>query len=413
MTTALPFPSEADVVVIGAGALGLATTYALAKAGISNVVLLDQFEPATQASARAAGLFKLLQSSEVKTRLAARSVAIVRGFEAETGVPLPFVDSGSIYAARTPQHASMVEAEVEDGRGWGVELVRIDNAEAHRLAPYLAGKHLLSAYHVPGDLYVEEPRSMLLAFWQAAERLGARVIGHAPVTGIRVAGGAVTAVETPHGAIRTPLVVDSAGVWSRIVGWMAGVDVPVQSVRHHLRITSPVAGMEAKQPVVRLIDAATYLRPARGGIMYGGFEQDPLALDPASIGGFSMDTLPLDHATSDQFRDAVLDEFPDLATTTVQEQRGGMFTMTADGMFLAGPSDAVRGLWVASGCNGSGFSLSAGIGSVLAEWIVGGDPPFDVSALAPDRFATANLTDDQLRDAGIWQYVNYYVPPGA
>jgi glycine/D-amino acid oxidase-like deaminating enzyme len=94
---------------------------------MTNVVLLDQFEPATQASARAAGLFKLLQASEVKTRLAARSMAIVRGFEAETGVPLPFVDSGSIYAARTPQHAAMVEAEVEDGRGWGVELVRIDD----------------------------------------------------------------------------------------------------------------------------------------------------------------------------------------------------------------------------------------------------------------------------------------------
>ena len=412
MTYSPSFPTEADVVVVGAGALGLATTYALAKAGAGRVVLLDQFEPATQASARAAGLFKLLQSSEVKTRLAARSAAIVRGFAAETGVPLPFVDSGSIYAARTPRHASMVEAEVEDGRGWGVELVRIDNAEAHRLAPYLAGKNLLLAYHVPGDLYVEEPRSMLLAFWQAAERLGARVIGHAPVTGIRVEGGAVTAVETPHGAIRTPLVVDSAGVWSRIVGRMAGVDVPVQPVRHHLRITSPVAGIDAKQPVVRLIDAATYLRPARGGVMYGGFEQDPLALDEETIGGdgFSMDTLPLDHAVNDRFRDAVLDEFPDLATTTVQEQRGGMFTMTADGMFLAGPSGAVDGLWVASGCNGSGFSLSAGIGSVLAEWIVGGAPPFDVSALAPDRFAAAGMTDAQLRAAGVRQYVNYYEP---
>lgn len=407
-------PPEADAVVIGAGALGLATTYSLAKAGVPRIVLLDQFEPATQASARAAGLFKLLQSSEVKTRLAARSVEIVRGFEAESGVPLPFVNSGSIYAARTPQHASMVEAEVEDGRGWGVELVRIDNAEAHRLAPYLAGKRLLSAYHIPGDIYVEEPRSMLLAFWQAAERLGARVIGHAPVTGIRVESGAVTAVATPRGEIRTPLVVDSAGVWSRIVGRMAGVDVPVQPVRHHLRITSPVAGVDPVQPVVRLIDAATYVRPARGGIMYGGFEQDPLALDPANLGdGFSMDRLPLDHAVNDRFRDAVLDELPDLAATTVQEQRGGMFTMTADGMFLVGPSDAARGFWVASGCNGSGFSLAAGIGSALAEWIVGGAPPFDVTPLAPDRFAASGMTDAQLQAAGISQYVNYYTPTGA
>ena len=108
-------------------------------------MLLDQFEPGTQVSARAAGLFKLIQASEVKTRLAQRATQVVTEFEAETGIALPFIASGSIYAARTPAHASMVEAEIEDSRGWGVRLERLSPKEVTLSAPWLKGDHILSA----------------------------------------------------------------------------------------------------------------------------------------------------------------------------------------------------------------------------------------------------------------------------
>src|SRR3954451_2668141 len=114
-----PVPATADAVVIGAGAFGFAIAYHLAKGGMKDVVLLDQFEPGTQVSARAAGLFKLIQASEVKTKLAQRATRVVTEFANETGITIPFISSGSIYAARTPVHASMVEAEIEDSRGWG------------------------------------------------------------------------------------------------------------------------------------------------------------------------------------------------------------------------------------------------------------------------------------------------------
>ena len=92
----MTFPTTAGAVVVGAGAFGFATAYHLAKAGVPDVVLLDQYEPGTQVSARAAGLFKLIQASEVKTRLAQRATQVVTGFEAETGVSLPFITSGSL-----------------------------------------------------------------------------------------------------------------------------------------------------------------------------------------------------------------------------------------------------------------------------------------------------------------------------
>jgi 4-methylaminobutanoate oxidase (formaldehyde-forming) len=401
---------QADAVVIGAGAFGFSAAYQLTKLGAGKVVLIDQFEPGTQVSPKAAGLFKSIQASDTKTRLSRLAMEIVKGFEAESGVPIPHVRSGSIFCARTPEHGSMVDAEVEDAQGWGVEVHRIDGAEARRLTGFLSGKSLLAAYHVPGDIYIEEPRSMLIAYRQAGERLGMQVIGHTPVTGIRTENGEVKAVQTTTGEIETPIVVDAAGVWSRRIGKLAGTDVPVQPMRHQLRITSPIAGITPDKPIVRMTDAAAYVRPARGGLMVGGFEQDPLPVDPLATPGFTIDHVPTDPSVTDRFVDLMKSEVAALDGATAQEERAGLFTMTADGRLMAGPSDQVRGFWVATGCNGSGFSLSSAIGRVIAEWIVGGEPPFDMSLLDPNRFNRQGMTDAQLLDATVWQYANYYTP---
>src|SRR6187551_345003 len=112
MDQALPV-DQADAVVIGAGAFGFATAYQLTRLGAGEVVLIDQYEPATQVSPKAAGLFKRLQVSETKTKLQRLSIEIVTGFEAETGIPMPHVKSGSIFCARTPAYASMIDAEIE------------------------------------------------------------------------------------------------------------------------------------------------------------------------------------------------------------------------------------------------------------------------------------------------------------
>jgi glycine/D-amino acid oxidase-like deaminating enzyme len=403
-------PTQADAVVIGAGAFGFAAGYQLTRLGAGRVVVIDQFEPATQVSPKAAGLFKSVQASETKTRLSRLAMEIVAGFEAETGIPMLHVRAGSIFCARTREHAGMIDAEVEDARGWGVEAHRIDGAEAMRVTGFLDGERLLAAYHIPGDIYIEEPKSMLLAYRQAGERLGMQVVGHTPVTGVRVERGEVKAVVTIEGEILTPVVVDAAGVWSRRIGAMAGIDVPIQPMRHQLRITTPIAGITADKPIVRMTDASAYVRPARGGLMVGGFEHDPLPMDPAAEPGFTIDSVPTRPDVTDRFVDALKRDIPALDGAPAQEERAGLFTMTADGRLLAGPSDQVRGFWIATGCNGSGFSLSSGVGRAIAEWIVGGQPPFDLGLIDPNRFNRRGMTDQQLLNATVDQYANYYTP---
>ena len=406
-----PLPvNQADAVIIGAGAFGLSAGFQLASLGAGTVVVLDRFAPGSQTSPRAAGLYKLVQADETLCRLAQLSIDVITGFSAATGLSLPYVASGSLLTARTRDHAVIVEEEAAAAARWGVSLEPLDGKGVNRVAPYLTGRDIRAAYFIPGDIYIEEPRTLLEAYVAAIGQLGSHVIGHAPVTAIRTEHGDVIGVSTPRGDIATPLVVDAAGAWARGVGALAGVDVPIAPVRHQLLITQPIAGMSPTEPIARIIDASAYLRSAQGGIMMGGMEQDPLAIDPRADPEFTIADTPLDMRVLDGFTASLGPLVPALGDTPVAEHRGGLFTMTPDAHFLAGPVPGLRGFWTATGCNGSGFSISAGIGRALAEWIVGGEPPLDLSPLSPGRFGPGPFADDELTAAGVWRYANYYTP---
>jgi len=404
-------PEDADVVVIGSGAFGLSAAYHLTALGAGRVLVLDQFAPASQTSPRAAGLFKLVQADATLTTLARLSVEIVTRFEQSTGVALPYVPSGSLLLARTAAHAAMIRAEAEQSRCWSVEVEEIAPAALHKVAAYLEGAGILAAIDVPGDIYIEEPATLLDAYQAAGERLGMTVIGDTPVSAIRMELGRVAGVVTPHGAVRTPVVIDAAGAWSPIVGALAGVTLPVAPVRHQLRITTPLGGVDPGHRIARIVDASVYLRPARGGLMVGGMEHNPLPLDPRDTGPrFTMADVPLDGGVLDRMTSDVRVQVPALIDAPIAETRGGLFTMTPDAHFLAGPVPGATGFWVATGCNGSGFSLSSGIGRVLAEWIVSGEPSIDCSTIAPERFTGPSADRAALVTAGIEQYANYYTP---
>jgi 4-methylaminobutanoate oxidase (formaldehyde-forming) len=101
-------------------------------------------------------------------------------------------------------------------------------------------------------------------------------------------------------------------------------------------------------------------------------------------------------------------EVPVAGAAEVAEHRGGLFTMSPDGRFVAGPVAEVPGMWVVSGCNGSGFSSSPALGEALADWITSGTAPQGMEALAPGRFGP--LPEDELVTYGLWQYAHYYDP---
>jgi len=399
---------NADVVVIGAGALGLSTALHCALAGRS-VAVAERLTAGSQASGRAAGLFKSVQADELRTRLARRSIEKVISFAGWAGVPLEVACSGSFLIARTAQHREFLRRELAQSLRWGVNVREAGRAQlADRLSYYRAAGEPFALW-CPEDVYIDEPASLVRAYLDACQLHGTVVLENEPVTGISVTDGRVAGVETVRRSIAAPVVVDAAGGWVRQVAALAGAWVPVAPVRHQLLITGPAPEVDPADPITRVVDAAVYLRPSRGGLMFGGFEPEPLPVDPRhQPASFTTDDLPLDLGVLRRLAAQLAAEIPVASTAPVAEHRGGLFTMSPDGRFVAGPIPDLLGLWVASGCNGSGFSSSPAIGEALAAWITSGAAPAGMMALSPGRFAS--LPEDALVTHGLWQYAHYYDP---
>jgi glycine/D-amino acid oxidase-like deaminating enzyme len=402
-------PVDADVVVIGAGALGLSTALHCALAGRS-VVVVERHTAGSQASGRAAGLFKSVQADELRTRLARRSIEKAASFADWAGVPLEVTRPGSFLIARTPQHREYLRRELTQSVRWGADVREASSAQLAGGLSYYRAAGGEFALWCPEDAYIEEPASLARAYLDACLLHGAAVLENEAAVGISVTDGRVAGVETAGRPIAARAVVDAAGGWVRQVAELAGARVPVAPVRHQLLITAPVPEVDPADPIARVVDAAVYLRPARGGLMLGGFEAGPLPLDPRQQpDSFSTDDVPLDLGVLRAMAGQVGAEVP-VAGAPVAEHRGGLFTMSPDGRFVAGPVPEVPGLWVASGCNGSGFSSSPALGEALAAWITTGAAPPGMTALAPGRFGP--LPDDELVTRGLWQYAHYYDPDG-
>ena len=400
---------DADLVIVGAGALGLSTALHAAQLG-RDVVVVERHSAGSQASGRAAGLFKSVQADELRTALARRSINLALTFAEWAGAELPVERSGSFLIARTDEHRAYLQAEARQSANWGVNLREAAPGELSGRVSYYDSDDSAVALWCPEDVYIEEPSSLVRAYVAAGQRHGMVLLEDEAVVAITVSASGVTGVETSRRTITARDVVDAAGAWTRQVAALAGGDVAVAPVRHQLLITERAADISPADPICRVVDAAVYLRPARGGLMAGGFEPAPLPVDPrAEDAAFSTDDLPLDLTVLTAMTDLVATEAP-ASRRPVAEHRAGLFTMTPDGRFVAGPVPDVPGLWVASGCNGSGFSSSPAIGEALAGWICD-QRRLDISALSPARFGP--VTDSELVRAGCWQYAHYYDPAAA
>jgi glycine/D-amino acid oxidase-like deaminating enzyme len=402
-------PQRVDAVVIGSGALGASTAFHLAASGLS-VALLDKAELASQTSPRAAGLSGQLRSNSTMTRIAARAVQKITTFEADTGEPMVFFQPGSLKIARRPEHEAQLHEEVARGRELGLDVAMISLDEAARLMPYLVTEGVRAVMHMRTDIYLE-PVQVPIGYARASARLGATLLPHTPVEEILIEGGIVAGVRTPRGEIRAPVVVDAAGAWLRVVAAQGGATVKLVPTRHQLMVTVPLPDVRPSQPITRIIDANVYVRPDKGGLMLGGYEPDPVQYDMRDVpADFGIEGLELDLSVLRRMAESVAPQFPVFRDVAIQEHRGGLPTMTADGEHVLGPAPGVSRLYVIGGCCVGGLTTAPALGELLAEWITQGRPSIDVAFMAPDRLATG-LAEDRLRDLCRLQYAHHYWSP--
>ena len=398
---------SADVIVIGSGGLGAATAFHLAKKRALSVALVERLEIGSQTSPRAAGMVSCLRKSDLMIDLVKLAAQKIRQFSEDTGEPLDWVHSGSLKVARRPADAEVLHEDVVRGRHHGLDVEELSVDAAHRLNPFLGTQGVAAVIRIGDDMYFN-PVQLALGFARAAQANGAAVLPNTAVTRVVIEDGAVAGVDSTRGRIRAPVVVDAAGAWTRQVAEASEIRVPLVTTAQQLFVTEPVRDARAELPMVRIMDAAVYMRPCDGGFLWGVYEENPRFFNMNAFDAdFDVKDLSLDAGILWRYARDVEPQLPILMKAGVREHRGGLPTMTADGQHIVGPAPAVRGFYFASGCNVAGLSIAPVLGEMLAAWIVDGAPPIDLTPLSIDRFGAGPWPDDELITQAAWQYRHF------
>ncbi|XP_072227952.1 sarcosine dehydrogenase, mitochondrial [Leuresthes tenuis] len=407
-----PLPRSADAVVIGGGSLGCQTIYHLAKMGMTNVVLLERDRLTAGTTWHTAGLLWQLRPSDVEVELLAHTRNVIsKDLEEETGLHTGWIQNGGLFIASNKQRLDEYKRLMSLGKVYGIESYVLSPAETKDLYPLMNVDDLYGTLYVPKDGTMD-PAGTCTTLSRAASARGAMVIENCPVTGIQVRTDdlgvkRVKAVDTPHGTIETPCVVNCAGVWATKLGEMAGVRVPLIAMHHAYVVTERIEGIQ-NMPNVRDHDASVYLRLQGDALSVGGYEQNPIFWEEVSD-KFAFSLFDLDWDVFMQHIEGAINRVPVLEQTGIKSTVCGPESFTADHKPLMGEAPEVRGFFLGCGFNSAGMMLGGGCGRELAHWIIYGRPEKDMYGYDIRRFHSS-LTDNKhwIRERSHESYAKNY-----
>ena len=377
--------SHAQAVIIGGGVIGCSIAYHLTAMGWRDIVVIERGELAGGSTWHSAGLVGQLRSSINLTRIMMDSVALYARLEAETGVDPGWMQVGSLRLASEERMAELRRQAVA-ARGYGLSMELLSPQEAVDLFPVMTSDGLVGAAFLPTDGRVD-PNGLTQALSAGARARGAEIVRQTQVLGVLAREHCVRAVETDRGTIQTEVVVNAAGMWAREIGEMAGVVVPVIPMEHQFIVTKPIPGVRRDFPTLRDPDRLVYFREEVGGLVAGGYEPDPAAWGLDGIPpDFTHRLLPPNWDRFEQLGRLAMTRVPALRDAEIVRLINGPEAFTPDGGFLLGEAPELRGYFVAAGFNAHGIAAAGGIGKVLAEWIVEGQPHLDVWRMDIRRF---------------------------
>lgn len=367
---------QAEVVVIGGGVIGTSIAYHLARAGVRDVVLVERDELAAGSTSKAAGGVRAQFSDGLNVQLGARSLEAFERFEEDTGYDIGLHRVGYLFLLSTPEDVANFETGVRLQNSLDVPSRIIDPAEARRLSPLISTEGLIAAAYSPDDGHCT-PEAVVHGYAAAARSHGATILRHTDVTGIETHGDTITAVVTTLGRIDTNTVICAAGAWSKGIGAMAGVDLPVQPLRRQIAVTEPVTGLPPDLPMTIDFTTSLYFHTEGPGLLVG-------MSDPDERPGFATDThdrwIP-------RLADAMRRRAPDLLELRRTGGWAGLYENTPDHNALIGEASSVSRFLYATGFSGHGFLQGPAVGEVVRDLYLGHVPFVDVSPLSAGRFA--------------------------
>ena len=373
-------PSRASVVIIGGGVIGLSTAYHLAHAGVNDVVLIEKSEFGSGSTCKAAGGVRAQFSDKVNIELGSRSLKTFETFKATFDQEIDLHQVGYLFLLERPEHVEAFERNVALQNEMGVPSRLIDVAEAKALSPLISTEGLLAAAYSPTDGHCT-PESVVNGYAGAARRAGARLVRNCAVAAIDSSGGTLTHVVTEKGAIATDAVICTAGAWSKDLGAMVGVDLPVEPLRRQILTTEPMPGLDPHTPFTIDFSTSFYFHGEGQGLLLG-------MSDPYESPGFKL-------TVSDEWLaglgEAIGRRAPDISEVGLCAGWAGLYEMTPDHNALIGEAEGVSRFLYATGFSGHGFLMGPAVGEVVRDLYLGRTPVVDVSSLSARRFDSSDL----------------------
>jgi glycine/D-amino acid oxidase-like deaminating enzyme len=388
----MSLPTQARVIIVGGGIAGCSTAYHLALQGECDVLLLEQGRLTCGTTWHAAGLVGQMRPNRNMTRMSKYGIELYSTLEAETGLATGWRACGSVNVARTPERWMVLQKQAALARSFGVEVQLITPQEAGDLYPVMRTDDLQGAIWIPGDGKAN-PADLCMSLAKGARNRGVRIVEGVEVTGVLCEAGRVTGVRTAEGDVRCDVLINCAGQWARQFGALAGVNVPLYPAEHFYIVTDKIPGVHPMLPVMRDPDGFIYYKEEVGGLLMGGFEPvaKPWRMEPIPS-TFQFQLLDEDWAQFEPLMTNAIHRTPCLETAPVKMLLNGPESFTPDGNFILGEAPELRGYFVCAGFNSAGIANSGGAGRLMAEWVLGGEPPGDLWDVDIRRFApfTAN-----------------------
>jgi D-hydroxyproline dehydrogenase subunit beta len=377
----------ADVVVVGAGAVGAACAYFLARAGLSVHVVERGAIASGTSSACEGNLLVSDKESGPELDLALYSRSIWCDELAEHGRDWEFEAKGGLIVVASEQGAQTLSALATRQRNAGIEVCNVEGADLPHYEPHLSPSLAAGAFY-PQDAQVQ-PMLLVAHLLRMARELGATVQTQTEVTGLQRVGDRVTGVETSSGPIAAGAVLNAAGPWAQHVARLAGVELPVLPRRGFVLVTEPLT-----QIVRHKVYGGEYVANVLSSD--AGLQTSPVIESTPSgtvLIGSSRERIGFDRSVSlpvltSMARHAVA-LFPMLRTVKAMRSYLGFRPYCPDHLPVIGEDRRAPGLWQASGHEGAGIGLSVGTAKLLTQALTGTPTDLDLSPFAPERFERA------------------------
>jgi 4-methylaminobutanoate oxidase (formaldehyde-forming) len=348
-----------------------------------------------------------MRSDANLTRMMHYSTDLYRSLKSETGQDTSWREVGGIRLAASAERMEETKRLVGMARSFGVPMDLISPKEAQDMFPLMDINGVVGAAYTPNDGSID-PTGLTNALAIGAKNRGARFFTNTIVEKINLKNGRISEVVTDKGMIRTEIVVNASGMWGREIGKMVGLSLPVIPMAHLYIMTKPIEGVTNKFPNLRDPDLLVYWREEVGGLITGGYERQPATFGMNGIPkDFKFQLLPPDWERFTPLMENSIRRVPGVESAEVKMLLNGPEGFTPDGEFLLGPT-SVKGFWVACAFCAHGLAGAGGIGKVMAEWIIDGNPEWDMWRLDVRRFGPNYNNLDYTVARTFETYTQYY-----